>query len=293
LWVYENGESRQLTNSMAGWKSTDFSTTEHHFFPAREGFKIPGLLYKPVDFNPDNRYPAVIVIHGGFYGQWINNFDQLGQYLLQRGMVLFYPNPRGGGGQGRMYERLNDGDWGGGDVDDLLGAHDYIRSLPYIDGDRVAIWGGSYGGYLVYALVTTEPERFQAAVVRAGINDLRTQVLERIYSPVRLNNTSSYIRQIGGLPDDNPDFYRERSPITRVTTVKTPMLIMHGLRDNRVSPSQSRIWVQALRQTGTPVISAEYPHEDHSLLRYKTTMSDQLKRMTALFEEYLQLPPSE
>jgi dipeptidyl aminopeptidase/acylaminoacyl peptidase len=277
---------------MAGWEDSEFSSPEDHSYTAREGFEIPGLLYKPVNFDPGKRYPAVIVIHGGFYGQWLNSFEQLGQYLLQRGMVLFYPNPRGGGGYGRMYERLNDGDWGGGDLDDLIRADNYVKALPFVDDNRVGIWGGSYGGYLVYALVTAAPERFQAAVVRAGISELRSHMTERFYSPGRFNDTLSYARQLGGLPDENPDFYRERSPLNHVENVKTPMLIMHGLRDNRVAPSQSRIWAQALREKGIPVVEVQYPDEDHSLLRSKTTMHDQLRRMSDLFEAYLGLEPN-
>lgn len=289
LWLYEEGRLEQLTDSMAGWDSSKFSSPEPHTYLAREGFEIPGLLYKPVNFNPDNEYPVVIMIHGGFYGQWINSFEQLGQYLLHRGMLLFYPNPRGGGGYGRNYERLNDGDWGGGDVDDLIRAHDYLMKLPYVDKNHVGIWGGSYGGYLVYALVTTAPERFQAAVVRAGISELRSHMLERLYAPARFNDTNSYSRQLGGLPDENPDFYYERSPLNRVDLVNTPMLIMHGLRDNRVSPSQSWIWVDALRENRGRVELVEFPDEDHSLLRSKTTMRVQLNKISTLFERHLNL----
>jgi dipeptidyl aminopeptidase/acylaminoacyl peptidase len=115
---------------------------------------------------------------------------------------------------------------------------------------------------------------------------------ERFYSPGRFNDTLSYARQLGGLPDENPDFYRERSPLNHVENVKTPMLIMHGLRDNRVAPSQSRIWAQALREKGIPVVEVQYPDEDHSLLRSKTTMHDQLRRMSDLFEAYLGLEPN-
>jgi dipeptidyl aminopeptidase/acylaminoacyl peptidase len=288
LWLYENGGLRQLTDSMGGWKAADFSSPESHAFPSREGFPVPGLLYKPVNFDPQRRYPVVIRIHGGFDGQWVNDFDLLGHYFLLRGVVLFYPNPRGSGGYGRMYERLNDGDWGGGDVDDLTLAHEYLKALPFVDGSRVGTWGGSYGGYLSFALAAFAPGRFQAAVVRAGISDLRSHIIERLYVPGRFNTPlSGYPRQMGGLPDENPDFYRERSPLTRVGQAKTPMLLLHGLRDNRVAPSQSRVWMEAMQKAGVPVEMVEYPDEDHSLMRSKATMADRLRRMTAFFERYL------
>ena len=288
LWLYEDGQLRQLTHSMAGWTASEFSLPESHSFNSREGFSIPGLLYKPANFEPGRRYPTIIRIHGGFQGQWVNSFDLLGHYFLLRGMVLFYPNPRGSGGYGRMYERLNDGDWGGGDFDDLIRAHDYLKELPFVDENRVGIWGGSYGGYLSFALVTGAPDRFQAAVVRAGISDLRSHILERLYSPGRFNTPlSGYPRQLGGLPDENPDFYRERSPLTWASKVKTPMLILHGLRDNRVAPSQSRVWVQALQKYGVPVEWIEYPEEDHSLARSKSTLADRLKQMADFFQLYL------
>ena len=114
-------------------------------------------------------------------------------------------------------------------------------------------------------------------------------MLERLYAPARFNDTNSYSRQLGGLPDENPDFYRDRSPLNRVEVVKTPMLIMHGLRDNRVSPTQSRIWVNALRESGTDVELIEFPHEDHSLLRSKDTMREQLKWISSHLEKYLGL----
>ena len=288
LWLYEEGKLRQLTHSMAGWEASDFSPAESHSFKSREGFSVPGLLYKPTQFEPGRRYPTVLRIHGGFQGQWINSFDLMGQYLLRKGMVLFYPNPRGSGGYGRMYERLNDGDWGGGDFDDLCQAHDYLKELPFVAPERVGIWGGSYGGFLTFTLVARAPERFQVAVARAGISDLRSQMIERLYSPGRFNDpTSGYPRQFGGWPDENPDFYRERSPLTWAAQVKTPMLILHGLRDNRVAPSQSRVWVQALQKYGATVEWKEYPEEDHSIARYKSSVADQLKRITAVFERYL------
>jgi dipeptidyl aminopeptidase/acylaminoacyl peptidase len=257
-------------------------------YASREGLPVSGLLYKPADFRAGTRYPAVMVIHGGFDGQWVNDFDAIGQFLLQKGYVLFYPNPRGSGGYGRNYERLNDGDWGGGDTDDLLRGHDYLAALPFVDPARIGLWGGSYGGYLTYSLISQAPDRFQAAIVRAGISDLRWQVEERRGSPVRFNTPlTGYPKELGGLPDANPDFYRDRSPLTWVKRVRTPTLVLHGLRDSRVAPSQSRLWVDALRAQGVPVEHHEYPDEDHSLARNRRTMRDMMERMTAFLDRHL------
>jgi dipeptidyl aminopeptidase/acylaminoacyl peptidase len=234
-----------------------------------------------------------MVVHGSFEGQWIDDFDLLGQYLLQKGYVLFYPNPRGSGGYGRAYERLNDGDWGGGDTDDLIRGRDYLAGLPFVDAARIGAWGGSYGGYLTYTLVTQAPDKFRAAVVRAGISDLRWQVVERRGSPARFNSPlSGYPRELGGLPEQNAEFYRDRSPLTWVDRVKTPMLILHGLRDSRVPPSQSRLWVDALRARGVTVEHHEYPAEDHSLLRMRETIRDQMERIGAFFGTHLGAKPA-
>jgi dipeptidyl aminopeptidase/acylaminoacyl peptidase len=243
---------------------------------------VPALLYKPANFQAGTRYPAIMVIHGGFDGQWVNDFIAIDQFLLHKGYILFYPNPRGSGGYGRTYERLNDGDWGGGDTDDLLRGHDYLAGLPFVDSARIGLWGGSYGGYLVYSLLTQAPDRFQAAIVRAGISDLRWQVEERRGSPVRLNNPlTGYPKELGGLPDENQAFYRDRSPLTWVSRVRTPTLVLHGLRDSRVAPSQSRLWVDALRAQGVPFEHKEYPDEDHSLARRRSTRRDMMERMAA------------
>ena len=288
LWQFANGTHRELTRLPERHAKAGLATPESHAYPGREGLPVPALLYKPADFRPGTRYPAIMVIHGGFDGQWVNDFDAIGQFLLHKGYVLLYPNPRGSGGYGRTYERLNDGDWGGGDTDDLLRGHDYLAGLPFVDSARIGLWGGSYGGYLVYSLLTQAPGRFQAAIVRAGISDLRWQVQERRGSPVRLNNPlTGYPKELGGLPEDNPEFYRDRSPLTRVSLVKTPTLVMHGLRDSRVAPSQSRLWVDALRAQGIAVEYKEYPDEDHSLARRRTTIRDMMERMAAFLTQHL------
>jgi dipeptidyl aminopeptidase/acylaminoacyl peptidase len=230
---------------------------------------------------------VVLGVHGSFAGQWISDFDLKAQYLAAQGVSILYSNPRGSGGYGRGYERLNDGDWGGGDYDDLVRAHDYLQDVPGIDGKRVAVWGGSYGGYLTYTLVARSPDRFKAAIVRAGISELRSHLSERRGSPARLNESATYFRELGGTPDDNADFYRDRSPLTWVAQVRTPTLVLHGLRDSRVAPSQSRIWVDALTRQGVPVEYHEYPDEDHSLERRKETVADQLRRISAFLARYL------
>ena len=288
LWLYSDGEIRPLTDSMAGWTADDFSAPQEHQPKNRDGFAIPSLLYQPKGFQESQQYPAIIWIHGGFEGQWLYEFDLAGQFLLQQGMVLFYPNPRGSGGYGRAYERLNDGDWGGGDFDDLSHADSYLRDLPYVDEDRIGLWGGSYGGFLTYTLVARSPGSFSAAVVRAGISDLRAHILERTASPARLNSPlSGYPKELGGLPHQNSDFYRERSPFTWVSQVRTPMLIYHGLKDSRVAPSQSRIWAQALEENGVQVELIEYPGEDHGVSRTQKALADLLRHAASFLERHL------
>lgn len=288
LWQFANGAHRQLSRPPERQAAARLVLPEPHEYASREGLPVPGLLYKPADFRAGTRYPAVIVIHGGFDGQWVNDFDAIGQFLLQKGYLLFYPNPRGSGGYGRNYERLNDGDWGGGDTDDLLRGHGYLQTLPFVDPARIGLWGGSYGGYLTYSLISQAPDRFQAAIVRAGISDLRWQVEERRGSPVRFNTPlTGYPKELGGLPEANPDFYRDRSPLTWVKRVRTPTLVLHGLRDSRVAPSQSRLWVDALRAQGVPVEHQEYPDEDHSLARNRRTTRDMMERMAAFLGRHL------
>ena len=284
LWVYEQGRLRQLTDSMAGWKPSELVGSEARTYTSREGFPVPALFYQGRRQGAPVLGPLVMMVHGSFAGQWVNDFDPKAQYLLLRGVSLPYPNPRGSGGYGRAYERRNDGDWGGGDYDDLVQARQYAGQLRGVDPARVAVWGGSYGGYLTYVLVARSPDLFRAAIVRAGISELRSHLFERRGSPARLNESATYARELGGLPDDNADFYRDRSPLTWVRRVKTPMLVLHGLRDSRVAPSQSRLWVDALREQGVPVEHHEYPAEDHSLERSKDTVADQLRRVWQLLE---------
>jgi dipeptidyl aminopeptidase/acylaminoacyl peptidase len=287
LWVYAQGGVRQLTDSMGGWRPSELVAPEAHTYTSREGFPVPALFYRGQGRGPSSPGPLVMLVHGSFTGQWVNDFDVKNQYLLLRGVSLLAPNPRGSGGYGRAYERLNDGDWGGGDYDDLVRAHEHATQVPGVDPGRLAVWGGSYGGYLTFTLVARAPELFRAAVVRAGISDLTWHLAERRGSPARFNDSATYTRELGGLPDEHAAFYRDRSPLTWVRHVKTPMLILHGLRDSRVAPSQSRLWVEALREQGVPVEHREYPDEDHSLERSKDTVADQLRRIGRFLDRYL------
>jgi dipeptidyl aminopeptidase/acylaminoacyl peptidase len=249
-----------------------------------DGFIVDGWVMKPADAAaPGRRAPAVLEIHGGPHGAYGYTFSNQFQLLCAAGYGVVYTNPRGSHGAGQTMLAATHHDWGGGDYRDLMGALDRALAIhSWIDPNRLGVCGGSYGGYMTNWIVG-HTDRFRAAVtLRSTCNR---------YSHWGTGDIAQRHAnwEWPGAPWEAPEFYLERSPITYVRQVRTPVLIMHGENDLRCSIEQAEQWFVALKRQGTPTMFVRFPGESHSMSssgqpRHRT---EEMRHLLGWFKTYL------
>jgi dipeptidyl aminopeptidase/acylaminoacyl peptidase len=252
------------------WKSDEFS--------------IEGWLMYPVNYNPANKYPMVVSVHGGPAAAkkpgWPGSFDMT--LLSSQGYFVFFPNPRGSFGGGEAFAKANVKDFGGGDLRDiLLGVDTLMRTLP-IDQNRLGIAGWSYGGYMTMWAIT-QTRRFHAAVAGAGIANWQSYYGENLID-------QWMIPYFGSTVYNNPSVYAKSSPINFIRNVKTPTLIAVGDSDAECPAPQSYEYWHALKTLGVKTELVVYPDEGHAV-RKPEHVQDLLERTIHWFNDYLAAPP--
>ncbi len=234
--------------------------------------RIPAWFYRPqaaersVLTAVDARLPVVVIVHGGPEGQSRPGFSFLIQYLLHHGYAVLVPNVRGSTGYGKRYSHLDDVEKRMDSVADLAHAVYWLRSRPEIDGSRIAVYGGSYGGFMVLSAVTTYPDLWAAAVDIVGISNLATF----------LENTSGYRRahreaEYGSLARDR-DFLERIAPINHIDQVVAPLMVIHGRNDPRVPLSEAEQLVAALEARDIPVRFLVFDDEGHGVAKLKNKL---------------------
>jgi dipeptidyl aminopeptidase/acylaminoacyl peptidase len=221
-----------------------FVDAEYVTYESHDGLEIDGLLYRAETAAEDDPAPALVQVHGGPHAQTIRRFDPFAQYLVSAGYSVFSPNYRGSGGQGREFKNAVHGDWGGDEQGDVAEAGRWLKRQEWVDEDRVAVYGGSYGGYSTYCQLTMYPELWATGVAIVGMTDL-----EALYEESMPHFKTTLEQQLGD-PEENADLYRERSPVTHVDQMERPICIVHGVNDPRCPISQARIFRDALEERG-------------------------------------------
>jgi dipeptidyl aminopeptidase/acylaminoacyl peptidase len=223
--------------------------------------KIHSFVVKPAGFDASKKYPLLVLIHGGPQGAWGHSWSYRWnpQVFAGAGYVVVMPNPRGSTGYGQKFTDDINQDWGGKPYEDIMAAVDKMASLPYVDPDRIAAAGGSYGGYMVNWLLG-HTDRFKAFVSHAGVFDLRSMAgeTEELWFP---------IWEFHGLPWDNPELYAKFSPSSYVKDFKTPTLVIHGELDYRVPVGQGMQLFTALQSQNVPSKIVIFPDEGHWVLK--------------------------
>jgi dipeptidyl aminopeptidase/acylaminoacyl peptidase len=200
--------------------------------------------------------------HGGPTGHDGDEWFGHAQYFVDKGYAWLLPNFRGSTSYGRDFERLNHGVWGVDDTKDCLAAYDHLATLDWIDPQRVAIFGGSYGSYLALCSVVDDPHhRFRCAVTKYGDCDILTSWAQGDREGVQ------DLERMMQHPSQARDAYRAGSPIHRIESLAVPLLVAHGERDERVHPAQSAQLVDALDRLGKTYEYVTYPTEAHGFLR--------------------------
>ncbi len=253
------GELTQLTFSrLPALAAVDFVIPEVIGYTSHDGLKIPAFLYRPSRPNS----AAVLYPHGGPSGQYLYEWDPFAQYLVAKGYTYLAPNYRGSTGYGIEFEHANYNQWGQGDAQDCLHGARYLRELEWVDPERLAIFGGSYGGYMVACCLSRDPDYlFACGVSKYGDADLATS-WAGCNRDLRL-----YTEMMIGPPSRNRRVHLDGSPIYQVENVRAPVLILHGLLDDVVPPQASEEWVEALRRADKAYEYKTYSGEPHGFLQ--------------------------
>ncbi len=242
----------------------DFVPGEYVHYPTSDGLEVPAILYRPRELEDGRRYPALIHAHGGPTGQFFRGFDAQAQFLADRGYLVLCPNVRGSTGYGVTWRDANLLDWGGRDLADIAAGAEYLKALPEVDGARLGIFGGSYGGYLSYMAVVKQPELFKVGVPIVGITDLHQLYEDNSRVMPQLGY---YFRTMMGDPVENAALWRDRSAITHAAALKAHLFMMHGTNDPRCPVNQARGFRDALlangRQEGQDFEYAEFTDQGH------------------------------
>ncbi|MDB5477029.1 MAG: family peptidase [Phenylobacterium sp.] len=245
-----------------------------------DGHTVQGWLLAPKILAPGKTYPMAVQIHGGPSSAVEPRFVSEGatRTLLDRGYFIFEPNPRGSYGQGEAFTRANVEDFGGGDLKDILAGVDAVEKIAPVDDRRLAVYGGSYGGFMTMWAVT-HTDRFKAGAAGAGIANW--------VSYYGQNGIDQWmVPFFGGTAYDNPAVYDRLSPIRYIKAARTPTFIHVGELDVECPPAQSLEFWHGLKAMGTPTSLVIYPGEGHRLLK-PANQQDVEARTVAWFDKYL------
>ncbi len=276
-------EPRRLTRSLPA--SIDPETLVepiHVRYPGAMGREIPALLYVPFAeaLRGEGAPPAIVHVHGGPTSQHYRWWDRASQSFANNGYVVLAPNIRGSTGYGREFQEANRQDWGGQDLEDVVKGLDWLAKQRIADAKRVGIYGGSYGGYTTLMALGKYPDRFAAGVSVVGVVSWKT-----MYDTTRGDLREYLVREFGD-PTKDAERYRDRSPLTHVSKIEAPLLVLQGENDPRVPLSEAEQVVAALRSAGKMHEYYVYKGEGHGF-RTRENMIDSVRRAGEWFDRYL------
>jgi dipeptidyl aminopeptidase/acylaminoacyl peptidase len=258
----------------------------HYDFPARDGEVLHGLLYMPTGLPAGEKPPVLLGVHGGPTGQSRPLFNAATQYLVSQGIAVFDLNFRGSTGYGKRFARLDNQRLRPNAVLDMEDAMRWLGASGKVDASRSAVMGGSYGGYMTFAAVTTFPDLFDAAVSFVGVSNWVT-ALEGASPALKASDRLEY----GDIDDpEDREFFRLLSPITRVDRVADPLMVVHGANDPRDPVSESDQFVRAVRERGGRVEYLRFPDEGHGIRQLDNRVIA-YRRIAAFLERELGLHP--
>ncbi|HTE29101.1 MAG TPA: alpha/beta fold hydrolase [Chryseolinea sp.] len=263
LFVYnfETKHVTQLTNTMTKEiESGDLVAGEVVHFKSFDGLEIPGLLYKPKGLKAGEKVPALLWIHGGPGGQTRLNYSASLQHLVNHGYAILAVNNRGSSGYGKTFYAADDRRHGNEDLKDCIESKKFLSTLGYIDQDKIGIYGGSYGGYMVMAALAFAPEEFKVGVNLFGVtNWLRT--LKSI-PPWWTSFRDALYTEMGDPVKDSVALYN-KSPLFHADKIKRPFIVLQGSNDPRVLQVESDEIVAAAKKNGVSVEYVIFPDEGH------------------------------
>ncbi|MEM1181219.1 MAG: S9 family peptidase [Acidobacteriota bacterium] len=284
------GEPRQLTRSLsADIDPEDLVEGEVVRFASFDDLEIPGILYMPHQARDAAKLPALVWVHGGPGGQSRVGYSAMLQYLVNHGYVVYAINNRGSSGYGKTFVQLDDRNHGKGDLQDCIASKDMLIKTGHVDPDRIAIIGGSYGGFMVLAALTFEPESFAAGVNIFGVSNWvrTTQMIPPWWESMR----KALERELGDF--DDIEYLRSISPLFHAENIQRPLMVLQGANDPRVRQEESDDIVAAARANGVPVEYLVFEDEGHGF-RKKENQEEGYAAIRNFLDVYLKGdPPAE
>jgi len=239
----------------------NLSKMETMSFTARDGLKINGYISYPPGEKRQN-LPLVLYVHGGPWSRDVWGYNFVTQWLTNRGYVCLQVNFRASKGYGKNFVNAGDREWGGKMHDDLVDAVQWAVEHGIADRDRIAIYGGSYGGYAALAGAAFTQDLFCCAVDYFGMSNLITYI--KTIPPQWENFRNELVRRIGD-PDTEEDFLKSRSPLFKAHNIKIPVLIIHGANDPRIKKQEAEQIVEVMRKKGLDYEYVLFSDEGHGL----------------------------
>lgn len=258
------GQARRLTNALSPrideGQLVDGAVVR---FRSYDGLEVPGILYRPREASASNPVPAVVFVHGGPGGQSRRGYSAMVQHLVNNGYAVYAINNRGSSGYGKTFYHMDDKRHGDVDLRDVIASRHWLAGQDWIS-DRVAVMGGSYGGYITAAALAFHPEVFDVGINIFGVtNWVRTlQSIPAWWGAQRI----ALFDEMGD-PETDAERHRAISPLFHASNIRRPMLVVQGANDPRVLQVESDELVAAARANNVPVEYVVFPDEGHGFLR--------------------------
>jgi dipeptidyl aminopeptidase/acylaminoacyl peptidase len=288
LWTYDlaSGKSTQVTHSlMAGVPADHMVEPFLVHYPSRDGkWTISAWVYVTRNMQRNGQNAAIVYIHGGPKSQSVDSFNRFIQHIVNQGYMVIAPNYRGSTGYGKAFEGANLFDMGGGDLQDVLAAADFLKQTGYPDPKKIIAMGGSYGGYMTMMAVTKAPDVWAAGVPIVPFVNWFTEIENE--DPVLQQSDLATM----GDPKKNPEFFRERSPIFFVDRIKAPLLLLAGGHDPRCPREETIQVVDAIKKHGGVADYKIYENEGHGFAKVENQI-DAYRRVTDFLKAHV--PPAD
>ncbi|MCI0356402.1 MAG: S9 family peptidase [Acidobacteria bacterium] len=258
----EGAGARQVTHSTrAGIPADSLVTPEVVAYTSFDGTSIPAFFYLPRGAQKEGKLPAIVYVHGGPEAQERASFSAVFQYFLNRGYTILAPNIRGSDGFGKAYLAADNYKKRQDAIRDVALAADHLKSTGYVDGKKIVVMGGSYGGFMALAQATMHPDLWAAVVDIVGIANWNT-FFKTTGAWRRAHRAAEY-----GDPEKDPEFMNSISPINFVDRIQAPLIVVQGANDPRVPKAESDQMVERVRAKGTPVEYLVFADEGHGLAK--------------------------
>ncbi len=267
LYVYDlkTRKATKLTNSLnPEINADDLVEAENIRYKSFDSMEVPAILYKPHQASAASKVPAIVLVHGGPGGQARRGYKAQVQFLVNHGYAVLDVNNRGSSGYGKTFFTADDRKHGREPLWDVVEAKKYLKSLGWVDEQKIGVMGGSYGGYMVLAALAFKPDEFAVGVDIFGVSNwVRTL---RSIPPYWESFRKSLYKEIGD-PETQLDMLKAASPLFHADKIRRPLIVLQGANDPRVIKPESDEIVEAVKKSGVPVEYVVFDNEGHGFTK--------------------------